>query len=155
MPMSPPPPPPQPTRPTVMFNELEAQSVCRKARLARHKATVMEFSAHVEDAHANTPEAIPLPTRAELNEAASLEESSESARLAALVLDPESESHDPIADGFAALRAQSAQRKAKIRELKRTTAQCTYAQARTKVMPQGARRLREELTEELPATDEG
>lgn len=138
MPMSPPPPSPQ-----HHFPQLVEQRASRREALAKHKQTVMEFSAHIEQETTNGKTPLPtiLPTRAYLNAAAELEESSEDVGLATNVLSPKDVEelggieHDPIADGFAALRVQRTQRKQGLRELKRTAANVNVAQQRTRYIP--------------------
>lgn len=103
---------------------IAAQKVDRKTRLAAHKATAMRAAATLEEINSKTPsEPTKLPTKAELAEMTGTE-SDETDGIASAVMDP-SKSHedaDPVDDGFAALRAQRAQRKKLMREHKRTSA---------------------------------
>ncbi len=127
MPMMPPPPPPPPS-----FDQLAQQRVARKNGLKAHKQTVMEFQTVLEGTVTTPSPDEPIerqPTSlAELCTPPS--DSSECAGIATAVLEASGE-HDPIEDGFAALRAQSAARKKHLRELKRSTAHVSAACDRT------------------------
>jgi len=126
------PPPPQPQHAMVaaketnveMHEQLATQRVERKSALAIHKATAMRVAESVEDINAKTPEhPVKLPTKMELAEMTGTE-SDESDSIASAVMDPSAshQDYDPVDDGFAALRAQRAQRKKLVREHKQTSA---------------------------------
>lgn len=131
------PPPPPPTTPSqavvapILQERLNTQRAERKAKLANYKVTAMHAAAAALD---NTPSgAHKLPTREELDEMAGTE-SGEMDSVAAAVLDPSSSRDDSssvVEDGFAALRAQRAQRKALMREHQRTSASTKIARERT------------------------
>ena len=140
------------------FPRLIEQRDSRRQALARQKKTVMEFSAQIEETLNGNgtmpPPPSELPPQAYSIAAADLEESSEEGGLATNVLSPGSIEHDPIADGFAALRAQRAQRKAGLRELRRTVANTACAQQRTRYIPPLAvEKLRAEFREEESARE--
>lgn len=144
--MTPAPPPPRPlpsdaaetednvgNDSAVFIARLQTLREERKTRLAAHKQTAMRATKHVEDILAETPvDPLKLPTPAQLHES---DESGSDVgpSVQSAVLDPSEsrENCDPIADGFAALRAQRAQRKQRIREAKKTSEGVRRVQQRT------------------------
>lgn len=99
-----------------MHERLKAQRAARKNGLAKHKKTVLGMRTYVEEGVADTPEVTRPPT----NHDGAAEKAA-----------PQDNGCDSIEDGFAALRAQRARRKEKLRDLKRTTAGTKSAKERT------------------------
>lgn len=106
---APPPPPPQ-------FEALTAQREARQAQQQEHKQTV-ERCAFVADAAASEHTLPAAPC-----DEARVDESGE--HLGDVVLGNGEDDDHSVSDGFAALRAQRAQRKRSKRALKKTTLAC-------------------------------
>lgn len=112
---------PSPNSPQPDFPRLVEQSVARKNGLKKHKATLLAFQATLETTLEDTVTPLPDDRPTSLIELCTPSSDTGECSIATAVLEASGE-HDPIEDGFAALRAQRAARKKHLRELKRSAA---------------------------------